>query len=43
MTSNGSARHATLTQAIVPLRNGLGKLAVAEGFFSMPTSLSAPG
>lgn len=29
----------TLTQATVPLRNGLGKLAKAEGFWTMATSL----
>jgi hypothetical protein len=42
VTSNGSA-NATLTQASVALRNGLGKLAVAEGFFSMPASVQCAG
>jgi hypothetical protein len=42
VTSSGSAS-ATLTQAPVALRNGLGKLAVAEGFFTMPTSVQCPG
>jgi len=42
VASTGSG-HATLTQASVSLRKGLGKLAVAEGFFSMPASVQCPG
>jgi hypothetical protein len=42
VTSTGSA-HATLTQASVALRNGLVKLAVAEGFFSMPAFFQCAG
>jgi hypothetical protein len=42
VTSTGST-HASLTQASVALRNGLGKLAVAEGLFSMPVSVQCPG
>jgi hypothetical protein len=34
---------ATLTQASLPLRNGLARLAVAEGFFSMPAFIQCPG
>lgn len=35
--------HTTLTQASLPLRNGLAKLARAEGFFSLPTLIACPG
>jgi len=42
VTSTGPA-NATLTKASVALRNGLGKLAVAEGFFSMPVLVQCPG
>jgi hypothetical protein len=31
--------HVTATQASTPLRNGLAKLARAEGFFTLPTSI----
>lgn len=34
---------ATLTQASLPLRNGLAKLAQAEGFFAMPSFTACPG
>ena len=42
MTTTGSV-HATATTASSPLRNGLAKLARAEGFFSMATMLACPG
>jgi len=42
VASTGSA-HATLTQASGALRNGLGKLAAAEGFFSMQAVFQCPG
>ncbi len=35
--------HTTLAQASTALRNGLGKLAQAEGFFTLPTSIACPG
>ena len=40
VTSTGS--EPKLAQASVSLRNGLGKLATAEGFFSMPVSTQCP-
>ena len=42
MTTTGPA-HATLTQASTSLRNGLARLAMAEGFFSMPALVQCPG
>jgi hypothetical protein len=42
VTTTGAVK-ATLTQAPLPLRNGLGKLARAEGFFSLPSSIACPG
>ena len=41
VTTTGSM-HVTLTQASPALRNGLGKLARAEGFFSMPAFVACP-
>ena len=42
VTTTGSV-HATATTASSPLRNGLAKLARAEGFFTMATTLACPG
>jgi hypothetical protein len=42
VTTTGSA-HATLARASVALRNGLGKLAAAEGFFTMPALVQCSG
>jgi len=42
VTTSGSG-HATLTQASTPLRNGLAKLARAEGFWTLPAFISCPG
>jgi hypothetical protein len=42
VTTTGAVK-ATLTQASLPLRNGLAKLARAEGFFSMPTFTACTG
>jgi hypothetical protein len=42
VTTLGAVK-ATLTQASLPLRNGLAKLAQAEGFFSMPAFTACPG
>jgi len=42
VATTGSA-NATLTLASLPLRNGLARLARAEGFFTMPTSTACPG
>lgn len=42
VTTTGSI-HVTLTQASTPLRNGLGKLAQAEGFFTLPAFINCPG
>jgi hypothetical protein len=42
VTTTGSV-HATAATASSPLRNGLAKLARAEGFFTMATTLACPG
>jgi hypothetical protein len=42
VTTTGAVK-ATLTQASLPLRNGLAKLAQAESFFSMPAVTACPG
>lgn len=42
VTTTGAVK-ATLTQASLPLRNGLARLAQAEGFFSMPVFTACPG
>lgn len=42
VTTTGAGR-AALTQASTPLRNGLAKLARAEGFFSLPALIACPG
>jgi hypothetical protein len=42
VTTTGSA-HTTATSASTPLRNGLAKLARAEGFFTMSTTVACPG
>lgn len=42
VTTTGAVK-TTLTQASLPLRNGLAKLARAEGFFSMPLFTACPG
>jgi hypothetical protein len=42
VTTTGSA-HTTATTASAPLRNGLAKLARAEGFFTMSTPVACPG
>jgi hypothetical protein len=42
VTTTGAVK-TTLTQASPPLRNGLAKLARAEGFFAMPASTACPG
>jgi hypothetical protein len=41
VTTTGAVK-TTLTQASLPLRNGLAKLARAEGFFAMPTFIACP-
>jgi hypothetical protein len=42
VTTTGSM-HATVTTTSTPLRNGLAKLARAEGFFTMSTTIACPG
>jgi hypothetical protein len=42
VTTTGAVK-TTLTQASLPLRNGLARLARAEGFFTMPASIACPG
>jgi hypothetical protein len=42
VTTTGAV-HATLAQASLPLRNGLARLAQAEGFFTMPALVTCPG
>jgi len=42
VTTTGSG-HVTLTQASTALRNGLAKLAQAEGFWTMPAFTACPG
>jgi len=42
VTTTGSG-HVTLTQASTALRNGLAKLAQAEGFWTMPAFIACPG
>jgi hypothetical protein len=42
VTTTGAVK-TTVTQASLPLRNGLAKLARAEGFFTMPAFTACPG
>ena len=42
VTTTGAVK-TTLPQASLPLRNGLARLARAEGFFAMPTFTTCPG
>jgi hypothetical protein len=42
VTTTGAVK-TTLAQASVPLRNGLARLARAEGFFTMPAFTACPG
>ena len=42
VTTTGAVK-TTLTQASLPRRNGLAKLARAEGFFTMPVFIACPG